>query len=195
MSIPLTGDVLPPHLLSLVHSTDRRCTASAFNETCPFCWQAATSPFRRRRACPFHWQTVRPYCCVHYAHHHSCVPKEAAAAYQYCMDCGHRGAHKIAHVLVTPIIYSFCYVPGPTCRGSASLYVPPLSYKRKGTRRYKADSLRLSDSYAQVHKLNTTHRQWSRVLRSGGLNHSKSSCSSTISQAGKTLRPPPHLRI
>jgi hypothetical protein len=39
--------------------------------------------------------------------------------------------------LVTHIIYSFHYVPGPTCRGSASLYVPPLNYKREGTQRYK----------------------------------------------------------
>jgi hypothetical protein len=36
-------------------------------------------------------------------------------------------------------MYSFHYAPGPTCRGSASLYVPPLSYKREGTERYKAD--------------------------------------------------------
>ena len=146
LSIPLAGVVPPQHLLSTVHSTDMRCVASTFNETCPFRWQAATSPFRRRHACPFHWQTVRPYCCVHYAHHHSRVIKEAATAYQYCVDCGHRGAQEIAQALVTPIIYSFRYVLGPTCRGSASLYVPPISYKREGTRRYKVGSLRLSDS-------------------------------------------------
>jgi hypothetical protein len=45
--------------------------------------------------------------------------------------------------------YYIRYVPGPACRGSAPLYVPPLSYKRGGTQRYKADTLRLSDS--QVH--------------------------------------------
>jgi hypothetical protein len=55
LSIPLTGDVSPQHLLSPVHSTGRRCAASTFNENCPFRGQAATSPFRRRRACPFHW--------------------------------------------------------------------------------------------------------------------------------------------
>jgi hypothetical protein len=63
--------------------------------------------------------------------------------------------------LVTSIMYSHRFVPGPTCRGSASLYVPPLSYKREGTRRYKADSHRLSDSQvhtsSQAHILNTTH--------------------------------------
>jgi hypothetical protein len=36
-------------------------------------------------------------------------------------------------------LYSLRFAPEPTCRGSAPLYVPPLSYKREGTRRYKAD--------------------------------------------------------
>jgi hypothetical protein len=116
LSIPLAGDVPPQHLLSPVHSTGRRCAAFAFIEPYPFRWQAETSPFRRRRACPFHWQTVHPYCRVHYAHHYSYVTKEAAAACQYYADCGHRGAQEIAQALVTPIIYSFRYVPGPTCR-------------------------------------------------------------------------------
>jgi hypothetical protein len=42
------------------------------------CWQMVTRPSRRRRACPFHWQAVRPCCGVHYAHHHSRVIEEAA---------------------------------------------------------------------------------------------------------------------
>jgi hypothetical protein len=95
LSIPLAGDVPPPHLMSLVHSAGRRCAASTFNETCPFRWQAATSPFRMRRTCPFHWQMVRPYCRVHYAHHYAYVTKEAAAACQYCVDCGHQGATRL----------------------------------------------------------------------------------------------------
>jgi hypothetical protein len=36
-------------------------------------------------------------------------------------------------------MYSLCFAPGPACRGPARLYAPPLSYKREGTRRYKAD--------------------------------------------------------
>jgi hypothetical protein len=35
LSIPLAGDVPPRHLMSHVHSTSRRCAASAFNEPCP----------------------------------------------------------------------------------------------------------------------------------------------------------------
>jgi hypothetical protein len=31
-------------------------------------------------------------------------------------------------------------------------------------------------SYAQAHRLNTAHKQWSRVLRSGVLNHCKPLC-------------------
>jgi hypothetical protein len=54
LSIPLAGDVPPRNLMSPVHSTGRRCAASAFNETCPFHGQAATSPFCRQRACLFH---------------------------------------------------------------------------------------------------------------------------------------------
>jgi hypothetical protein len=34
LSIPLAGDVPPWHLMSPVHSTGRRCAASAFNEPC-----------------------------------------------------------------------------------------------------------------------------------------------------------------
>jgi hypothetical protein len=82
--------------------------------------------------------------------------------------------------LVTSIMYSLCFAPGPTCRGSASLYVPPLSYKREGTRRYKGDptrTLRLTSSYKlSSSQIQYNTQQWSRVLRSGGPNHSKPLC-------------------
>jgi hypothetical protein len=35
LSIPLAGDVPPQHLMSPVHSTDRRCVTSTFNVPCP----------------------------------------------------------------------------------------------------------------------------------------------------------------
>jgi hypothetical protein len=50
--------------------------------------------------------------------------------------------------LVIPIMYFFHYAPRPACRGSSSLYVPPLNYKREGTQRCK-DRLN--------HTLNTTY--------------------------------------
>jgi hypothetical protein len=86
LSIPLAGDVLPRHLMCPIHSTGRRCAASAFNEPCPFLWRTATRPSRRRRACPFQWQAVRPCCRVHCAHHDSRVIEETVAGYQYYMD-------------------------------------------------------------------------------------------------------------
>jgi hypothetical protein len=46
LSIPLAGDVSPRHLMSPIHSTGRRCVASAFNVPCPLRWQAATRPSR-----------------------------------------------------------------------------------------------------------------------------------------------------
>jgi hypothetical protein len=68
---------------------------------------------------------------MHYTHDDSRVTEEAIATYQYRMDYGHYGAQEIAQALVTPIMYSLRYVSGPTCRGSVSLCVPPLSYKRE----------------------------------------------------------------
>ena len=37
LSTPLASDVPPRHLMSPVHSTGRRCAASALNEPCPLC--------------------------------------------------------------------------------------------------------------------------------------------------------------
>jgi hypothetical protein len=61
--------------------------------------------------------------------------------------------------LVIHIMYSFHYVPGPTCQGSASLYLPPLNYKREGTQRYRKKAHNLSNS--QTLKLTGfTHTQY-----------------------------------
>jgi hypothetical protein len=63
---------------------------------------------------------------------------------------------------------------GCTCRDSAPLCVHPLDYKRE-------DTCDIRDMLSHVHpdslKLSTIqHSSGSRVLRSGGPNHSKSSC-------------------
>jgi hypothetical protein len=94
LSIPLAGDVPPRHLMSLVHSTDRRCAASTFNEPYPLNWQAVTRLSHKQHACPFHWQVARPYCHMRYTHHDPRVTEEAAATYQYCMDYEHYGARR-----------------------------------------------------------------------------------------------------
>jgi hypothetical protein len=92
--------------------------------------------------------------------------------------------------LVTHIMYFFHYAPGPACRGSASLYVPPLNYKREGTQRYKGHA-------KNTHSIQLTH-SGGRVLCSGGLNHYNPSCPLVFipnSPNRQPLRPPPHLRI
>jgi hypothetical protein len=95
----------------------------------------------------------------------------------------------VLSALIIHIKYFFHYAPGPACRGSASLYVPPLNYKRQGTRRYKG--------HAQLHSIQFTH-SGGRVLRSGGLNHYNPSSPLVFirnSPNRQPLRPPPHLRI
>jgi hypothetical protein len=73
--------------------------------------------------------------------------KEATVVYQHCAGCGYLGPEDLSGVTcISCSMYFFHYVPEPTCRGSATLYVPPLGYKREGTQRYKADQLRLSYS-------------------------------------------------
>jgi hypothetical protein len=74
--------------------------------------------------------------------------------------------------------YYIRYVPGPTCRGSVPLYVPPLGIKGEACNvtgesftHTHTDRLRLS-ALKLPQQFNT---QWSRVLRSSGPNHSKSS--------------------
>jgi hypothetical protein len=95
----------------------------------------------------------------------------------------------VLSALIIHIMYFFHYAPGPTCRGSASLYVPPLNYKREGTQRYKG--------HAQSHSIQFTH-SGGRVLRSGGLNYYNPSSPLVFirnSPNMQPLRPPPHLRI
>jgi hypothetical protein len=94
LSIPLADDVLPQHLMSHVHSTVRRCAASAFNEPCPFLWRTTTKPSCRRCACPIHWQAACPHCHMRYTHDDSRVTEEAATRYQYYMDYGHYVARR-----------------------------------------------------------------------------------------------------
>jgi hypothetical protein len=68
------------------------------------------------------------------------------------------------------------YVPRPTCWGPVPLCMPPFSYKRGGMRGYTHAILgHTLDSQAHTSS-QAILSQWSRVLRSGGLNHSKSLC-------------------
>jgi hypothetical protein len=131
-----------------VHSTSKQCVASAFNETYPFHWQAACLSIRLAGG------TRHATACTILIITRS--TKEATVVYQHCTGCGHLGARRSLSVTcISCSMYFFHYVSGPTCRGSVTLYVPPLGYKREGTRRYKAVSLRRSShlrlSYSILH--------------------------------------------
>jgi hypothetical protein len=71
LTIPLTGDVSPQHLMCPVHSAGRR------------------------RACPVHCQTVRPCCKERCDHHYSYVAREASPARQSYADRGYQGARRL----------------------------------------------------------------------------------------------------
>jgi hypothetical protein len=80
--------------------------------------------------------------------------------------------------------------------GLGTLVRAPLSYKRGGMQRHTQTELGLRLSALKLPQQSNT--QWSRVLRFGGLNHSKSSRAPEFIvhlPTGKTLKPPPHLRI
>jgi hypothetical protein len=90
--------------------------------------------------------------------------------------------------------YNICYVPGPTCRGSAPLCVPPFSYKRGGTQRYKTETHldpTQAHKFIQALKLNTSHSgvgYYAPAARTT-LNPCVFLCSFIAKQTGKTLRP------
>jgi hypothetical protein len=79
-------------------------------------------------------------------HHYSCGLLSINAAWTAAIMTSADYSCVTLSALVIPIMYFFHYDPRPTCRGSASLYVPPLNYK--STR----DTLN--------HILNTTYTQW-----------------------------------
>jgi hypothetical protein len=84
-------------------------------------------------------------------HHNSCRLLPINAAWTAAIMTSADYSCVTLSTLVIPIMYFFHYAPGPACRGSASLYVPPLNYKREGTHRCK-DTLN--------HTLNTTYTHW-----------------------------------
>jgi hypothetical protein len=136
-----------------------------------------------------------------YAHAAACAVLIMTRVYQgscggistlYATDIMALGVHPD----VTGISCFLPFVPGSTCRGSVSLYVPPLSYKREGTRRYKADptyalTLTQTHKFIQALKLNTSHNgvgYYAPAARTT-LNPCVFLCSSRFQLAGKTLRP------
>jgi hypothetical protein len=98
------------------------------------------------------------------------------------------------HTIVAPSTI-FVKPLGPHV-GAQYLCACPFGYKRGGMRRYKTGSHtpNLRQTLISSYKLPKQYiTQWSRVLRSGGLNHSKPLCVLVFVHpsriTGKTLRP------
>jgi hypothetical protein len=154
----------------------------------PIRWQTASRSSSKRRACWVCWRTVRPCQAGHCV-----IPSTRSLPYTPKIHRSRTtGDKRIASVanIYSPKCY-ILYVPGPTCRGSVPLCMSPFSYKRGGMRRYETQTQSQTRWLIQAYKQYIS--QWSRVLRSGGPNHSKPSralmCWSTSLVASKTLRP------
>ena len=106
----------------------------------------------RRRACPFHWQAARSYYRVFITH---TLPRKLPLHINTARAADNisREIAQTSSTLVTPGIPSIMF-QGPT-----SLYVPPLSYKREDTQRYKTDS-KLSRFFRQAPKLTSSDTQY-----------------------------------
>jgi hypothetical protein len=161
----LTCDVPPQHLMHHVHSAGRRRQTARLSSLLS---NSVTVP-------------CGTLCS-------SSLIREASPAPQGDEDLRCQGTRRLPRV--ANICSSKCYihlVPGPTCRGSVPLCMPPFSYKRGGMQCCNTSSFRLSKLLQQ------SNTQWSRVLRSGGPNHSKPSCVLVFIPfsrlTGKTLRP------
>jgi hypothetical protein len=112
LSALLTGDVPPRHLLCPVHSTGRR------------------------RACLVRCQNSAP---VLRSALYSSLVREATPAHRDYTRSRVSGRKKMAPA--EDISGYLRYVPGPTCQGSALLYMSPFSYKRGGMQRYNGSSI------------------------------------------------------
>jgi hypothetical protein len=111
LTIPLTGDVPLHHLMCPVHSVGRQ------------------RPGHLVGGVPVHSitkQYARAARCTVPIHHHSYIARKASPARQCYADRGYQGVRKIAlGTSISHSKYNIRYVPGPTCRGSATLYMPP----------------------------------------------------------------------
>jgi hypothetical protein len=111
LSTMLTDDVPPQHLMRPVHSTGRRCQGHPADSV-PV--QLIVKQCARAAGC-----TVTIIAC---ARSFPCTPILRRSRMS--------GRKKIAPAAnIDSSKYYIRYVPGPTCRGSVPLYVPPLDIK------------------------------------------------------------------
>jgi hypothetical protein len=152
------------------YPADKRCAPTTFIASCPFHWQAALGPPCRRRTCLVRCRNSAP---VLRGALYSSLIREASPCTPRLYRSWVLGRKKMDPA--ASISSYICYVPEPTCRGSVLLYMSPFSYKRGGMRRYNTSSIfRLRPKSSKTTQaLKQYNTQWSRVLRSGGPNHSK----------------------
>jgi hypothetical protein len=121
LSALLTGDVPPRYLMCPVHSAGRQRQGHPADgaHVMSIVKQCARAVRRTVLIIPY----TRSFPCTPMLHRSRMS-----------------GCEKIAPAAnISSSKYYICCVPGPTCRGSVHLYVPPLRYKREGTQRYKGD--------------------------------------------------------
>jgi hypothetical protein len=148
LSTLLTGDVPPRHLLCPVHSAGRRCQGHP----------ADSAPVQSVA------ETVRPCCAVHCTH--PLCEKLPPARRDYA-DLGCQGARRLLQHKI--LVATSAMFLGPHVWAQYSCTCPPLAIKGEACNVTTQTQLRLS-----ILKLpQQSNTQWSRVLRSSGLNHSK----------------------
>jgi hypothetical protein len=159
LSTLLTGDVPSQHLMRPVHSAGRRRQGHPTDD-------APVQSVVEQYACAVRRTMLIIPCTRSFP----CTPVLRSS-----WMSGHK---KIAPTTnISRSKYYLRYVSGPTCWGSTLLYMPPLAIKweacnvTRGRLKLPWTKLRLS-TLKLPQQFNT---QWSRVLRSGGPNHSKSS--------------------
>jgi hypothetical protein len=172
----LTGDVPSQHLMRHVHSAGRRRQGHPADG-------APVQSVVKQCACAMR----RTVLIIPYTRSFPCTPR----IHRFRMS-GHEKIAPAANICSSKCYIS--YVPGPTCRGSVPLCMPPFSYKRGGMRRYKTSSIfRLRPKFIQTLKLssNTTHSGvgYYAPAAQTTLNSCVFLCSFLHIATSKTLRP------
>jgi hypothetical protein len=139
LSTLLTGDVPPQHLMRPVHSAGRR-RQSHPADGAPV--QSIVKQYTR--------VARRTVLIIPYTRSFPCTPRIRRSRV-----AGHKKIAPVANISSSK--YYFRDIPGPTCRGSALLYMPPLAIKGRHAT-LQGGSLRPKSSKTQL-KLssNTTH--------------------------------------
>jgi hypothetical protein len=158
LSTLLTDDVPPQHLMHPVHST---CRWRQGHPAVGAPVQSIVKQYTRAAG--------RTVLIIPYTRSFPCTPMLRRS-----QTSGHK---KIAPAAsMSSAKYYICYVPGPTCRGSVSLCMSSLTIKGEAcnvTRQVQRDERRAQLRLSALELQQQSNKQWSRVLCSGGPNHSK----------------------